>query len=68
MGRGDGKVGEVVEVVDAVEELEVEGGGGLAVDLGRVSRGHGVLFFFFYFELFMSMAFSMLKIEEYFNW
>lgn len=30
----------MVEVVEAVEELEVEGGSFLAVDLGRVSRGH----------------------------
>ena len=32
----------MMEVVEAVEELEVEGGSCLAVDLGRVSRGHFV--------------------------
>lgn len=40
---GNREVREMVEVVQSVEELQVEGGGGLAVDLdfGRVARGHG---------------------------
>lgn len=47
--RGNAEVGEVVEVVQTVEELEVEGCGGLPVDsvLGRISRGH--------FELVLSL-------------
>jgi hypothetical protein len=38
--RGNGEVGQRVEGVDAVEELQVEGRRGLAVDL-RLCAGHG---------------------------
>lgn len=39
--RGNAEVGEVVIVVQTVEELQVEGCDGLPVDmLGRISRGH----------------------------
>ena len=48
--RGDAEVREVVEIVQAVEELEVEGCGGLPVDmLGRISRGHFELLFVAFF-------------------
>lgn len=44
---GNGEVREMVEVVQSVEELQVEGGGGLAVDLdfGRVACGHSCSIF-----------------------
>ena len=43
---GEGKVGEGVEGAGAVEEFEVEGGGGLAVDFAAGAGLHGHFFAF----------------------